>query len=608
MSPDIFTCFIIGEDNLHLECAKIIQQQGQQILGIISAYEAAELWALQQGISHYASLAAAQEALNKTPFDYLLSIVNAQILPAAILNLPRQFAINFHDAPLPRYAGVHATSWAILNQEKSHGITWHVAIETVDAGDILQQVMVPITEDETALSLNLKCYEAALQSFPDLVKSLAKHSYQCQPQDLSQRSYFGLHQKPAGDGWIDWNASAEAIERLFRATQFGSYPNRFTCPKFKLSSQQSEPSSQQGSWEEFIVTKLELLPEPSIAEPGTIVTATADYWRVATATYDIAIRQICTLEGDVVTLEARAEIPPLKKGGRGDLKSGGGDESYWVSQWQTIESAKIPFLNSPNNAHYEYHHLQQWNPSEPLQKLLQQHYPTYDFNTLLLALWLVYLYRLGNQPKVGVLLQLPDHNASHPSDLDPGIHARTSLELPYFTALQDGLHFGQVVSQLQAELFAMHEKSSYLRDIFYRYPILTEVKHAVFTAVVIGEIEQLQKSRAALVLMISAKDRSLSWHVDQKCLAQEPYLKTILQQMPGHLETLLTAITAQPETSIADLALLTPQEQQQLLIDWNQTETDYPRDKTIPQLFEEQVRQHPDKIAVCFENQLLTYR
>ncbi len=244
----------------------------------------------------------------------------------------------------------------------------------------------------------------------------------------------------------------------------------------------------------------------------------------------------------------------------------------------------------------------------PLQKLLHQHYPTHDFNTLLLALWLVYLYRLGNQPKVGVLLQLPCQKASHPSDLDPGIHARTSLELPYFTALQDGLHFGQVVSQLQAELLAMQQKSSYLPDIFYRYPTLTEVKQAVFTAVVMGEVEQLQKSHAALVLMISAKDRSLSWHVDQKCLAQEPYLKTILQQMPGHLETLLTAITTQPETSIADLALLTPQEQQQILIDWNQTDIDYPRDKTIPQLFEEQVQKHPNKIAVCFENQSLTYR
>ncbi len=290
MAPNIFTCFIIGEDNLHLECAKIIQQQGQQIVGIISAYEAAELWALQLGIPHYASLAAAQEAFNKTSFDYLFSIVNAQILPAAILNLPRQLAINFHDAPLPRYAGVHATSWAILNQEQTHGITWHVATETVDAGDILQQVTVPITEDETTLSLNLKCYEAALQSFPDLVQSLAKHSYQRQPQDLSQRTYFGLHQKPAGDGWIDWNASAEATERLFRATQFGSYPNRFTCPKFKRGE------------EEFIITQLELLSESSTAAPGTIVAVTADYWRIATASYDIAIRQICTLEGDAVTL------------------------------------------------------------------------------------------------------------------------------------------------------------------------------------------------------------------------------------------------------------------------------------------------------------------
>ena len=57
-------------------------------------------------------------------FDYLFSIVPNKIFSEEILKLPRRFAINFHDAPLPKYAGLNATTWAILNNEKSHGITW----------------------------------------------------------------------------------------------------------------------------------------------------------------------------------------------------------------------------------------------------------------------------------------------------------------------------------------------------------------------------------------------------------------------------------------------------------------------------------------------------
>ena len=80
--------------------------------------------------------------LEKTSFDFLFSIVNSQILFPSLLKLPREFAINFHDALLPKYAGVHATSWAIFNQEKTHGITWHVMSEIVDSGDILKQVSI----------------------------------------------------------------------------------------------------------------------------------------------------------------------------------------------------------------------------------------------------------------------------------------------------------------------------------------------------------------------------------------------------------------------------------------------------------------------------------
>ncbi|MFN6486360.1 MULTISPECIES: non-ribosomal peptide synthetase [unclassified Nostoc] len=81
-----------------------------------------------------------------------------------------------------------------------------------------------------------------------------------------------------------------------------------------------------------------------------------------------------------------------------------------------------------------------------------------------------------------------------------------------------------------------------------------------------------------------------------------------IERMSGHFVTLLKGIIANPKEQISQLPLLTAVEQQQLLVEWNNTQVDYPTDKCIHQLFEEQVERTPDAIAVIFENQQLTYQ
>jgi amino acid adenylation domain-containing protein len=80
-----------------------------------------------------------------------------------------------------------------------------------------------------------------------------------------------------------------------------------------------------------------------------------------------------------------------------------------------------------------------------------------------------------------------------------------------------------------------------------------------------------------------------------------------ITRMVGHYETLLQAIAANPQQRIAKLPLLSPAEQQ-MLVEWNRTRVDYPQDECIHELFEAQVEQTPDAIAVEFEEQKLTYR
>jgi amino acid adenylation domain-containing protein/non-ribosomal peptide synthase protein (TIGR01720 family) len=81
----------------------------------------------------------------------------------------------------------------------------------------------------------------------------------------------------------------------------------------------------------------------------------------------------------------------------------------------------------------------------------------------------------------------------------------------------------------------------------------------------------------------------------------------MIGRMAGHIQTLLAAIVADPTQPIRALPLLTASERQQL-IEWNATQTAYPQERCLHQLFEAQVKRVPDAIALVFDDQHLTYR
>jgi amino acid adenylation domain-containing protein len=78
-------------------------------------------------------------------------------------------------------------------------------------------------------------------------------------------------------------------------------------------------------------------------------------------------------------------------------------------------------------------------------------------------------------------------------------------------------------------------------------------------------------------------------------------------RMLGHYEELLKSVLTDPGLGIRDLGLLREEEKRQVLVEWNQTKVDFPQDKCIQQLFEEQVVRSPQAIAVEYEGRRLTY-
>lgn len=81
-----------------------------------------------------------------------------------------------------------------------------------------------------------------------------------------------------------------------------------------------------------------------------------------------------------------------------------------------------------------------------------------------------------------------------------------------------------------------------------------------------------------------------------------------IQRLAGHLHNLLEGIAEEPGERVSRLPLLTDAERRQLLVTWNATTTEYPRESCIHQLFEAQVARTPDAVAVVFEDSQLTYR
>ena len=90
--------------------------------------------------------------------------------------------------------------------------------------------------------------------------------------------------------------------------------------------------------------------------------------------------------------------------------------------------------------------------------------------------------------------------------------------------------------------------------------------------------------------------------------ATDLFDEATIVRMMGHFRVLLEGIVTNPERRISELPILTETERHQLLIEWNDTKREYPKDKCIHELFEEQVEKSPDAIAVVFEEEQLSYR
>ena len=112
-------------------------------------------------------------------------------------------------------------------------------------------------------------------------------------------------------------------------------------------------------------------------------------------------------------------------------------------------------------------------------------------------------------------------------------------------------------------------------------------------------------SKFDLMLSLRERDGKLIGFLEY---STDLFDSSTIERMFGHFRTLLEGIVADPDQPISKLPLLTQAEKHQLLVGWNDTAADYPKESCIHGLFETQVERTPEAIAVQFEGEKLTYR
>lgn len=556
------TFFVVGETSLAAHCVEFLLEKGWFPCGLVSDDPDLQEWSNQHQVPLF------DDFISLPEFDFLLSIVNPRILPNNVIQLANKLAINYHDSPLPAYAGVHSTSWAILNHEKSHGITWHVIAEQIDGGEVLKQVFFPIEVDETAFSLNIKCYQHALQSFKELIVEIEENRCVFKKQDLINRSYFGSHKKPKRAGMLSWEEEAADIEILFRATDFGNYPNRFCVPKVFHE-------------EVFFPTQVQLLDFSSGLPAGTVVERTESQLQVTTKTQDVLLffgrgdlQKTALAPGD--RLSVPQNLPQLE-----DFFSElSRYEKFWVKELQRANYLDLGGCISSGFS------------SEAMVEL-----PSTFSGEVLITAVLAYFYRISGQSTFTV-----DYHSDLPDEPFRIMEKLVITDLPLTVSFSLQDTFASIQEKVTQLLKLLNKNKCYTKDLILRHPQLSGMTHST-QKVLVQFVDAIQScvlpERYGLGVFISLDEG--------KCRLISSNSASLLLNSPQHLSIILE--NRNSNKPLAFLPLLAPAEKE-ILLKWSGTGAlgEQKEPLFLHQLIERHASDHPSALSVVCDEMSLTYR
>ena len=281
------TCAFVGDRTLVVRCVDLAREQGLHVVAVAS-HDADILDACAGDGTELLRLDAPADLAPKLAphrFDFLFSVAYLEIVPEAVLRQATT-AVNFHDGPLPGYAGLNVTSWAIANGEETHAVTWHEMTREVDRGDIVAEATFPIDPDETALSLNARCFEAGAETFAGMVRDLAAGRLRPRPQD--ERPGRMLRRRDRPTVVVDPLRPAADTARAIRAIEVGDRVLN------------TVGSAHLVIGDESLIVGRPVVEDASGAPPGSITTDRSGVLRIATVDGDLLLGDVRRPDGTPV--------------------------------------------------------------------------------------------------------------------------------------------------------------------------------------------------------------------------------------------------------------------------------------------------------------------
>lgn len=585
-------CVLIGSESLLVQSAQTLMQAGHQVVAVVTRRKAIRRWAADKGIRVLTQADELLAASDLQPIDYLFSITNLSVVAEPVLSLPRRAAINFHDGPLPEYAGLNTPVWALLNGEREYGITWHLMTGRVDQGAILVQRRFAIDEHETALSLNTKCFEAGIAGFEELLVMLAAGDLPARPQDTPPQRYYRRKDRPASAGAIAFGQEAAAVAAFVRALDFGSYANPVGMAKFVHDGHL------------VCVSQARVLASRSGQPAGTVLAVDGQGITVATASEDVQLLGLCdalgrALEAPIVQPGVHLQAPTgelAERLSRLDAAASA-HEAFWVERLESRDPVELPYID---------------RSTEPAA-------PAYVHRDAELP-WRSAQGAGADEVAAAVVAQfarLADRESFDLGYADGQAGQRRAEMRPWFAPqvpLRATVDFAQSFAAWRTafsdELAELRRRGGYPADLIARSVELRSLAASsgdpgIFP-VAIEIVPSLDDTRALpgseCTVGITEDGRQVRWIFDAHKLSHAR-----VGELHEQLATLLAHAQVHPECPVGELPLLGAAWCDRVLREWNDTASPVRADACIHHLIAEQAARTPDEVAVVCEDQSLTY-
>ncbi len=577
MSTHTFSCHVIGNGTLLVQCTERLLADGHRVLSVITENAEVAVWAESRELPVHAPGKDLAARLGGEPFDWLFSIAYLKVIPDDVIALPAKGAVNFHDGPLPRYAGLNAPVWAIAAGERTHGVSWHLIEGGIDEGDLLAQRLFDLADRETCLTLNTRCYELGAETFGELATQLGETGEATRKkQDLGKRSYFARDHRPAAASALDFEEPAHALDALVRALDHGRYPNPVAVPKVFAGDVP------------LLVSAAERDVDSVSEAPGTVLSVEDGAAIVATAAGALRLSGFTDLEGAQVDLEAvgvRAGASLAtsleRRTALGTLDAAmAKNEPFWTKRLLTLEPARLAGAA----------------PESDAAPRIERRPVSIDASAAgALAVVGAWLARTSGKSRF-------DLGHAHPGMSDAlaqgaGLYVdRVPLRL---TVDAEG-SFEALRARADKALGTAEKRGTFLRDVLQRQPDAVRPAYDLcFDRVTSLDDAQLPAGARAAVVT-DGQAAHLVFDADR-------FGEADAARLAAQLEVLAGAAAADASRSVRTLPLLGDDEREKVLRTWNATAKDFPAEAGIHALFEEQAARTPDAPALVYRHTALSY-